>query len=247
MLSRIVGINQGSWRIYSMSQNFIGLFERESGDDEERARRDGIEKGIIDGIPVYYRGSLPSEPAVLIATDREFLSYDERLALYLSALEASLSGYSVITIARRGGLSSVLRGVEDGKGRLHAVSEEGLRVMEEKRLRKLRRIMLLGGSAISSGLMEGNREAAVETALSLSLCLITTGRSCILTRALDRGLDAAVIRSSLSRKEGRRAAGEGCPVIDTFSSFSAFPKCIAYHDEAGPYGFGTERFGILEL
>ena len=206
-----------------------------------------IGTGRIEGIDVAYRGMLPAERHIMITADHRTLLYRERRALYISALEASLSGFGVITLAICGGLYSVIKGVEDGGGKLFAVSVESLRAFEELRRDRIRRILLTGGGVIAPGEGGSEREKALEIALSLSSAVITTGMCETMRRALDRGLDCAVLRSSLSRKSARDAVLEGSPAIDSFSSFLLLPRVIAYHDDGGIYRFGDERFGILRL
>lgn len=228
----MIGQQHGLWRIYSM-RRYIPLLDY--GVNAQRAS--------IAGSSVIYLGQFPEEKALMISSERCYLLPMERRALYLSALEASLSGFDIVTLALRGGLYSVLKGAEDGGGRVHAVSSEDLAVLERERMGKIQRILLTGGSLI----VPDDPQAAAAIAVSLSSALISTGNGCVMSCALDSGLDCAVLRSSLARRSGRKAASEGAPVIDTFSSFLALPPAIAYPDVDGLYRFGDERFGIMRL
>ncbi len=220
-----------------MKQDYISLIDL--GDE--------MRKSSIEGISFAYRGTLPSGKGVMLASQRLSLSHDERKALYLSALEASLSGFDIITIGMRGGLYSVLKGAEDGGGRLHLVSCERMDVLEKRRKERVIRTLLTGGSVISADDGSRARERAAEIAISFSSAIVTTELGTVAGNALDRGLECSILRSSLYMDDARHAACEGAPVVDTFSSFLAFPKCIAYQCDSGIYGFGRERFGILRL
>ena len=173
--------------------------------------------------------------------------HEERRAIYISALEAALSGFGIVTLALSGGLFSLIKGAEDGGGRIHIVTAEGLDDYRRKREERMRRVLLTGGSVISPFRHGYGKDEAIEVSLSLSSALITTGCGRLMQSALDNGIDTAILRPSLARSAARKAAEQGAPVIDTFSSFLAFPSRIAYPDENGEYRFGTERFGIISL
>ena len=198
-----------------------------------------------DGEGYVFCGTLPRRPSVLITSDAPFHSFQERRDLYVSALEASLSGFDVVTVARRGGMLSVMRGCTDSCGRLHLVSVSTMREMKTRFRRQTETAVGSGGSVIAPE--DGGETEAAEAAVSLCCAVITTGRGRIMTLALDRGREVALLRSSLSSQAGRDAAAEGCPVIDTFSSFLALPSVYAYPSEHGQYGFGPERFDIMRL
>ena len=56
-----------------------------------------------------------------------------------AALEAALSGFEIVTLALSGGLFSLIKGAEDGGGRIHIVTAEGLddyRKKHEERMRQ---------------------------------------------------------------------------------------------------------------
>ena len=201
---------------------------------------------MIEGKDFLYLGTLPSPRCVLISSESRFHTEKERLSLYLSALEASLADFEIITIARHGGMLSVIRGAEDGNGRLHAVTSDRIEFMEQMFPERAAMVVATGGSIMAPE-VEGGEDDAIEAALSFSSVVITTGRGRLMTAALDRGIDVAVLRSSLSSEHGREAARDGAPVIDTFSSFLMLPSLYAYHSDAGRYGFGSERFDIMRM
>ena len=194
-----------------------------------------------------YHGTLPRARCVLISSEARFHSEQERLSLYLSALEAALAGCEVMTIARRGGMFSIIKGVEDGQGRLHSVSSSSMELVERRFSERALMVLGTGGSLMAAEDDGAGEDAAIEAALSFSSVLITTGRGRLMTSALDHGIDVAVLRSSLSSEAGREAARDGAPVIDTFSSFMSLPSLYAYRSADGRYGFGSERFDIMRL
>ena len=228
---------------------FSRLFPSEIEKDIERAKDDGISFALIDSVPVFYRGVLPERKGVLLIS---FVSSKTVLAdMYVSALEASLSGEEVVSIADRGGMLSVIKGTEDGEGRLHMVLSEGLRNYEREHGWKLRRILLTGGSVISPVLHGSDIRSSRSIALSLSSSLITASSGSyprsddLLLSALDAGLDVAVLRSSLTEEAMRMIVREGCPAVSSFSGSVALPKAIAYPSMHGSYGFHGSRFDIM--
>ena len=110
--------------------DFSLLFPDDMRAELLRAEDDGIGFAIIDSIPVFYRGVLPKDKCVLLVS---FLSSERVLCdMYVSALEAALSGIDIVSIGDRGGMLSVIRGAEDGEGRMHMVISEGMRSYEKK-------------------------------------------------------------------------------------------------------------------
>lgn len=195
----------------------------------------------------YVKGNPPISKCIMVSSMRINLSYEEREAMYLTSLEAVLSGYDVATFALKGGMYSVLRGVEDGGGKLHLVSVEGLSILENRRRAKLNRVLLTGGSVLSPEIDGCSFDGALKIALSISDALITTESGCLFRIFVDNGRDVALLRASLFNDSTRLAASDGCPIITTFSSFLEFPHAIAYKAENGRYGFGERRFDILTM
>ena len=62
---------------------------------------------------------------------------------------------------------------------------------------------------------------------------------------LDEGKDIAILRSSLKSRAGRLLATEGCPVVDSFSSFASGEKCIVYKVKNGRFSFLGEQYDFL--
>ena len=195
--------------------DFSLLFPDDMRAELLRAEDDGIGFALIDSIPDFYRGVLPKDKCVLLVS---FLSSERVLCdMYVSALEAASSGIDIESIGDRGGMLSVIRGAEDGEGRIR---DEGL----------ARSIAL---SLSSSAIM-----AAGGKRLPGTHPLIT---------AIDMGLDAAVLRSSLTEEAMRNIVREGCPAVGSYSSFVEYPQAIAYPSENGYYGFHGSRFGIMRM
>lgn len=239
-------------RIYCMqSDDFKMLFPRSMREEIEKAEDDGIRTGLISSIPVFYRGELPETKGVLllssVTTERVIRD------MYVSALEAAISGEEIISIGDNGGMLSVIRGAEDGDGRIHMVISEGMRDYERKHGWKLRKILLTGGSIISPCLTGRSGPESREIALALSSSMIAAAsgnrlRSIhLIPSALDMGLDVSVLRSSLTEKAMRNIVMEGCPVVDTYSSSVRFPRAIAYLHSSGSYGFRGSVFDIMRM
>ena len=231
--------------------HFISLFPGDAADELERAEDDGICRSMAGPIPFFYRGELPSSKGVLIVS---FMSTGSVIRdIYASSLEAAASGVDIISIGDRGGMLSVIKGAEDGNGRVHMVVSEGMRSYEERHGWKLRRILLTGGSVISPLLWGRDEMAARSIAISFSSSIIAAagGRrlqpSHAIIQALDEGVDVSILRSSLTEEAMRSLAYEGCPVVDSYSSSVMLPRVIAYPLENGGYGFHGSRFGIMRM
>ena len=231
--------------------DFSLLFPDDMRAELLRAEDDGIGFAIIDSIPVFYRGVLPKDKCVLLVS---FLSSERVLCdMYVSALEAASSEIDIVSIGDRGGMLSVIRGAEDGEGRMHMVISEGMRSYEKNYGWKLRKILLTGGSVISPLLWGRDEGLARSIALSLSSsAIMAAGGKRLpgthpLISAIDMGLDTAVLRSSLTEEAMRNIVREGCPAVGSYSSFVEYPQAIAYPSENGYYGFHGSRFGIMRM
>ncbi len=202
---------------------------------------------VIDGVPVLFYGNLPSSPSVLISS---FSISSEATAreLYISALEASLDGYQVVSEAYDEGSYSVLRGTEDGGGHLHLVLSSPLSFFRTRHNARMRRILHSGGSVMSTALPSA-RDAAIWLSSRLSdAAVAAVGCSETPLRLMaDEGKDTAILRSSLATLPGRRLAAEGCPVVDSFSAFRFQPSSIVHPDPSGPWSFLGVRYGRMRL
>ena len=111
-------------------ESILNSFPEEKRKALSEAFDNGLNAMMIGSHPVLYFGNLPEARNVLIASFSHSgeCVYSE---LYVSALEASLMGYGIITEADHGGMSSVLRGAEDGNGKLFLVSALGIATYRE--------------------------------------------------------------------------------------------------------------------
>ena len=131
-------------------------------------------------------------------------------------------------------------------------------------LDRLKRPVFLGGSlqigliigvAAVVGLVQGHLAQGIFWgclfALSSSAIMAAGGKRLPgthpLITAIDMGLDAAVLRSSLTEEAMRNIVREGCPAVGSYSSFVEYPQAIAYPSENGYYGFHGSRFGIMRM
>ncbi len=232
-------------------KEIIGLFRE---DDREAVRneiRRGASAALISGRPVLWHGTLPQQDAVLLASF-SLLSEETAAAFYVSALEAALDGFGIVTEADGIGMSSVLRGAEDGEGRLHLASAEGISVYRTNHPERMRRVLLTGGCVISTTASGYDVRGARELAVYLSSSAIAAiGRHPSdaepVIRMADSGKDAAILRSSLETAPGRKLAKEGCPVADSFSSFRSQPDHIVFQSPSGRWSFGGKRYDAAVL
>lgn len=114
-----------------MDRSLVMLFSASLRSEIRRALDEGVMLSLIDGIPVLYMGNLPYEKNVLLASFSSSATRQHE-EMYISALEASLMGYDVLTEADTYGMTSVIQGAEDGGGRVHLVSAIGIKGYRER-------------------------------------------------------------------------------------------------------------------
>lgn len=233
-------------------ESILNSFPEEKRKALSEAFDNGLNAMMIGSHPVLYFGNLPDERNVLIASfsNSGECVYSE---LYVSALEASLMGYGIITEADHGGMSSVLRGAEDGNGKLFLVSALGIATYREKYREKMIRIMLTGGAVLSTTLDGYDRRGARELSAYLaSEALIAVGGDkgrddSIVQMFLDSGKDAAIVRSSLTSPAGRSLFLSGCPVVSSFSAALESPSVIVYESEGGRFSFMGKEYDACTI
>ncbi len=228
-------------------ESFLFLFDRKDRESIQREIENGVSFAVIGGVPVLYMGNLPEQSLVMISSFGTSTLAGAK-ELYVSTLEAAIDRVEIITYGDNSCPSSILQGIDDGGGRLHFVSAAGIRRILERSIGKVRKILLSGGSIISSSAIGYDRTKAeyLVSFLSSSVLSYVGARhlhvSNPLFRALDEGKDVSILRSSLQSRAGRRLASEGCPVSSSFSSFSEFSGNVVYHSEEGRYSFLDERY-----
>lgn len=121
---------------------------------------------------------------------------------------------------------------------------------------KRRQVLLLRGGILSpnQGGMPVDRlllTAARQLCLELSeLAIVVNARGpLIFSEALDRGVDIAVFRDSLSDNTIRLGARDGAAVIDSFSSWFELPSSFAYESHQGAFldSRSGKRFELLKF
>ena len=218
---------------------YVPVYPEDSGDD--------IRKGRAGDIDILCLGTLPSPGAVLIAAGGTGSRGDE--AMYISSLEAALSGFDIITEADEAGAISILSGAEDGGGRLFLSSSHGIRDYILRYPGRVRRLLLTGGGLFSCSAHGECRQGAWAAAAALASSAFIFPGSIeayrTLVSMLDSGKEAAIPRSSLSSRMARSLVLEGCPACDSLSSALALPSAIVYPDGRGRYAFRSKRYSAL--
>ncbi len=234
-----------------MKMNGIrSLYEKEEAEAVYSELMSGASFALTYGVPMIYRGNLPSS-AVLLAAFSIGSVYGQK-ELYVSALEAALNGCELIAYGEWSSVNAIIKGVEDGNGKVHLVSSQGMTKLRKHQEWTMRRILLTGGSVISSTAERtSRREARYLLSCLSSAALATVGGYSVssshpLVQLLDDGKDVAMLRSSLSSKAGRFFALEGCPVVSSFSMYFE-SSCIVYQSENGRFNFMNERYDAVSL
>ena len=231
--------------------DFLSLFVSSEREWIEKELDAGVSWAVIASIPVLFIGNLPDEKGILITSlgPADIHGVKE---MYVSSLEAALEGRAIIVFAECYGPMSVLKGAEDGNGRLYSIVTDPQVVLKCRYSPVIRRILLSGGGIIMP-LVPPKRKGAMYLSSFLSEeALVLVGGEYIpdyspVITMLDMGKDVSILRSSLSSRAGRRLAGEGCPVMSSYSSLPGRGKFIVYHSESGRYGFLGENYDALRL
>lgn len=148
-----------------------------------------------------------------------------------SAVEAVAHGYDIITNGRYRARRALNLPVLAYSGRMNVMLTPSLCEYE---LDGNERVVLLTGGSFFS-FHEKKEEAATLLEdniklLNLADRVLFIGRALpyLVTEALDRGMEIAVMKDFLWDRNTREIALSGCPVIDTFSSWLSYPQHIAY-------------------
>lgn len=215
-----------------------------------------IERGasfaIISGIPVLFYGNLPKRDAILIASYAKRQDESAR-ELYVSSFEASLEGFEIVAYGELGAIEAVLRGAEDGAGRIHLISSIGLSRFRTMNRSLCMRILLTGGSIISSAAVGSSRNEARYLCTVLSrYALAVIGARYLplqhpLLQMLDEGKEIAILLTSLASKAGRDIAFSGCPVASSFSAVYSDSRYIVYPSPHGRFSFLGFRYDFMRL
>lgn len=213
-----------------------------------------IETTDFNGITVRYIGTLPGERTV-------FFSYgkgggkDARRSVYVSALEALKSGYSIAYTPSLYLSYAVEKAAADTVyGSLYAFVPTGL---ESVRRHVLRDCLITGGGVIS--IVENDAEFSYEAMLGKDYLASSMSSAVVMCSfrgryvphfvdtALRDGKSLCCLRTGLSCPVLRQLVREGAEAVDSFSSFLSNPQVIAYSDENGIYGIEDSRFDIMSV
>ena len=206
------------------------------------------------GITVRYIGSLPGERSVFFAYGKGG-GKEERRSVYISALEALSSGYSIIYTPSLYLSWAVEKAARDTvKGSIYAFCPTGL---DSVRDRVISDSLITGGGAVS--IVENDAVFSYEAMLGKDY-LASSMCSCVLMcsfsgrriphyvdTALNDGKSLCVLRTGLGYPALRELVREGAEAVDSFSSFLASPSAIAYPSENGIYGIEDARFDIMSI
>ncbi len=206
------------------------------------------------GITVRYIGSLPGEKTVFFAYGRGG-SREERRSVYISALEALSSGYSIIYTPSLYLSWAVEKAARDTvMSSIFAFCPEGLESVKD---RVISDSLITGGGAVS--IVENDAVFSYEAMLgkdylASSMCSALVmcsfrGRRIphFVDTALSEGKSLCVLRTGLSYPPLRELVREGAEVVDSFSSFLSSPSVFVYPSENGIYGIEDERFDIMSV
>ena len=202
-----------------------------------------VHRTTLMGKKAEQMGQMPEgKAAVLLASDG-FVTEETASAMYLSALEASLAGRSVVTVAKHRGMASVIKGTEAGGGTLHIFTPSSFKEYFNKARDYVHAALSSGGSVTSLP----DLETCWSAAFGCSSLFLTSvmGRSRVLEEAAGSGVETALLRPSLAFRGARQYAKDGCPVVDSYSSLFLFPEAIAYEKADGPYAFRDKYYDIL--
>lgn len=175
---------------------------------------------------------------------------------YVSAFEASLSGYNVLFIPFSPSSDAIEKGIVDGKGAISYIFPCGFNSVRRKYLHNL---VITSGVGIS---VENDDEnvsyksvmRAKSVAAYFSDVVICADENIKINKdaehikaALDMGRDVAVLKSALSSSILQDYAKSGAPVIDSFSDLLISPKYYLYRRDDGVYSYDKRKFDILSF
>ncbi len=213
-----------------------------------------IKASDYKGITVYSLGSLPGEDTV-------FFHYSagggerEAESVYISAVEALLSGYDIAYIPQLYLSSAVEKALEDTpRGSLFSFLPKGIATVSSS---TLSRALVTGGGVLS--IVESEAFYSFEALLGVTYLASTLSKAALMCHfrgrripsfvdsALSEGKSIAVLRSALKSRPMRDLVRDGAECVDSFSSFLASPRYMAYPSEKGSYGIESARWDIMRI
>lgn len=213
-----------------------------------------IKTTIYNGITLRYIGSFPSERAVYFYYGKGG-ERDALKSVYISTVEALLNGYDVIYKPQLYLSSAVEKAALDSpRGKIYSIFPKGLETLSSHELGKT---LITGGGALSilendayysfSALLASDYVAAKLTRAAFLMSY--NGKYCprFVTDLLSDGKSLGVLKTGLTSHVLRSLIREGAECYDTFSSFLASPRYIAYPRKNGSYGIDGFHFDIMSV
>lgn len=206
------------------------------------------------GITVNSIGPLPGEKSVYFyygkgGNDTLFRS------VYISAVEALLNGWDILYVPELLLSKAVEKAFHDvSSGSLYSFVPRGL---ENTRKSTLSTALVTGGGALS--IVENDAFFSFEAVLGVRYLASSMAGAVVLCfhngrivpsfvdSALMEGKSMCVLKTGLTSPALRSLVRDGCPSIDSFSSFLEFPSVVAYPSEEGRYGTDNRRFSIMRI
>lgn len=192
---------------------------------------------FINGIKAEYAGNLSYLDKSVYFCFSGPVSEDVRKKARLSLIEAAENGYSVV-------LSGFSKIFYDALELVFKCRLSVYAVLPEKRSLfsihgRYRNVILSGGAYIFPQIAEndyGKRKrmcSFFSSSISSAIMFLNYADYALASDALDDGRPVAVMRESLVKASARSLVYQGCPVVESFSSFLSLPSCYAVALENG--------------
>lgn len=207
-----------------------------------------------NGITVRVLGDLPGEDTVFFHYSAGGGERDAE-SVYISAVEALLSGYDIAYIPQLYLSSAVEKAASDTlRGSLYAFLPKGIATVSSS---TLSRPLITGGGVLS--IVENDAFYSFEALLGVTYLASSLSKAALMCHfrghripsfvdtALSEGKSIAVLKSALKSRPMRELVRDGAEAVDSFSSFLSFPRCTAYPSERGSYGIEASRWDIMKL
>lgn len=207
-----------------------------------------------NGITVRTLGELPGENTVFFHYSAGGGLRDEE-SVYISAVEALLSGYDIAYIPQLYLSSAIEKAASDTpRGSLYAFLPKGIATVSSS---TLSRPLITGGGVLS--IVENEAFYSFEALLGVTYLASSLSKASLMCHfrghripsfvdtALSEGKSIAVLKSALKSRPLRDLVRDGAEAVDSFSSFLSSPRVTAYPSERGSYGIQSIRWDIMRL
>ena len=185
---------------------------------------------FINGIKAEYVGNLSYLDKSVYFCFSGPVSEDVRKKARLSLIEAAENGYSVV-------LSGFSKIFYDALELVFKCRLSVYAVLPEKRSLfsihgRYRNVILSGGAYIFPQFAK-RMCSFFSSSISSAILFLNYADYALASGALDDGRPVAVMRESLVKASARSLVYQGCPVVESFSSFLSLPSCYAVALENG--------------